>query len=83
MDGDIALGTYRWQFLAVPAPIPERLIGSDPDFYFTYLLDRWAGRPDALDCGHFIAEEEPEACAAARRDLFLETRRRMRPERNI
>jgi haloacetate dehalogenase len=154
MDGDGALNTYHWPFLAVPAPVPERLIGNDPDFYFTHLLERWAGRPDALDpeavraylaqfhdpaviaatcadyragasvdrthdradrdagrkiacpllviwgrdyltakdatplatwrawadnarevaldCGHFLAEEEPEACAAAMREFFLE-----------
>ena len=155
MDADRALGAYHWQFLAVPAPVPERLIGGDPDFYITHLLDRWAGRPDALDpdavraylaqfhdpaviaatcadyragasldrvhdqadrdagrkiacpvlvvwgrryltakdaapldswgewaedareialdCGHFVAEEAPEACAAALRDFFLDT----------
>ncbi len=154
MDADTALSTYHWQFLAVPAPVPERLIGNDPDFYITHLLDRWAGRPEALDpeavraylaqfhdpaviaatcadyragasldrahdradrdagrkiacpllvlwgrrylsakeaapletwrawaedarevaldCGHFVAEEAPEACAAALRDFFLE-----------
>ena len=49
MDADTALSTYHWQFLAVPAPVPERLIGSDPDFFIAHLLDRWAGRPDALD----------------------------------
>ncbi len=155
MDADTALSTYHWPFLAVPAPVPERLIGSDPDFFIAHLLDRWAGRPDALDpnavraycaqfhdpaviaatcadyragasldrahdqadrdagrklacpllvvwgrrylsakeaapletwrawaedarevaldCGHFVAEEAPEACAAALRDFFLET----------
>jgi haloacetate dehalogenase len=155
LDAERALGAYHWQFLAVPAPVPERLIGSDPDFYIAHLLERWAGRPDALDpearraylaqfhdpavlaatcadyragasldrahdqadrdagrkiacpvlvvwgrryltakdaapldtwrdwaedarevaldCGHFIAEEEPEACAAALREFFLET----------
>jgi haloacetate dehalogenase len=33
---------------------------------------RWADDVDAvaLDCGHFLAEEEPEACAAAMADLF-------------
>lgn len=154
MGADSALNSYHWPFLAVPAPVPERLIGNDPDFYYTHLLERWAGRPDALDplavraylaqfhdpaviaatcadyragasidrahdradrdagrkiacpllvlwgrdyltakdatplatwrdwaddarevaldCGHFIAEEEPEASAAALRDFFLE-----------
>ncbi len=49
MDADSALGTYHWQFLAVPAPLPERLIGAEPEFYVRHLLDRWAGRKDALD----------------------------------
>ncbi|HTO83846.1 MAG TPA: alpha/beta hydrolase [Methylomirabilota bacterium] len=49
MDADRALSTYHWQFLAVPAPVPERLIGNDPEFYVTHLLRRWAGRFEALD----------------------------------
>lgn len=154
MDGDIALGAYHWPFLAAPAPVPERLIGGDPDFFYAHLLERWAGRrgaldPEAvqaylaqfhnpaaiaatcadyragasvdrdhdqadrdagrkiacpllvlwgrrylaakeasplatwrewaedarevaLDCGHFITEEEPEACTTALREFFLE-----------
>ena len=48
MDADKALSSYHWQFLAVPAPLPETLIGADPDFYIRHLLDRWVGRPDAL-----------------------------------
>ena len=40
-----ALDAFHWLFLAQP----ERLIGADPDFYLDYLLERWAGRPDALD----------------------------------
>ena len=35
--------------LAQPAPLPERLIGCDPEFFLQHLLDRWAGRPQALD----------------------------------
>jgi haloacetate dehalogenase len=48
MDAEKALASYHWSFLAVPAPVPERLIGADPDFYIRHLLDRWVGRPDAL-----------------------------------
>jgi haloacetate dehalogenase len=152
MGKDAALGTYHWLFLAQPAPLPERLIGHDPEFYLRHLLDRWAGRREALDpaavaeyirhfrkpsvieatcedyragatvdldhdradrdagrqircptlvlwgrrylpakaqsplevwrawaedvgdvaldCGHFVAEEQPEACAGALRDFF-------------
>lgn len=44
-----ALGSYHWSFLAQPAPVPERLIGNDPDYYVRHLLERWAGRPGALD----------------------------------
>jgi haloacetate dehalogenase len=44
-----ALRTYHWLFLAQPPPLPERLIGGDPEFYLRHLLERWAGREDALD----------------------------------
>jgi haloacetate dehalogenase len=149
MDMTSAIDAFHWLFLAQPAPIPERLIGNDPDFFLHHLLDRWSGSPTALDtaavsyalqfrkpsvleemaedyragatidllhdredrnagkkiacplltmrgvrhtpdslqpiwqrwaldvkeididCGHFIAEENPEACAAALRDFFL------------
>ena len=40
------MNSYHWLFLAQPAPLPEHLIGHDPDFYLHHLLDRWAGRPD-------------------------------------
>jgi haloacetate dehalogenase len=154
MDMASALDTYHWLFLAQPAPVPERLIGHDPDFFLHHLLDRWAGNkalledgaveayarafrrhavieaacedyragagidldhdradresgrriacptlliwgryylkpktksplaiwreyaPDVrevvLDCGHFVAEEEPEACAGAMASFFLQ-----------
>src|SRR5262245_28254053 len=49
MNRDQALGSYHWLFLAQPAPLPERLIGRDPDFYLRHLIERWAGRPDAID----------------------------------
>jgi len=51
MNADRALSGYHWQFLAVPAPVPEKLIGSDPDFYLDHLLRRWAGNFDALTEG--------------------------------
>lgn len=49
MDKDKALNSYHWIFLAQPAPLPERLIGHDPEFYLRHLLDRWAGHREALD----------------------------------
>ncbi len=38
------------------------------------IWQRWADnvREVGFDCGHFIAEELPESCAAALRDFFLE-----------
>lgn len=48
LDKDAALHTYHWLFLAQPAPLPERLIGHGPEFYLRHLLDRWAGRREAL-----------------------------------
>lgn len=33
-DAAFCLGYWHWFFLAQPAPLPERLIGADPDFFF-------------------------------------------------
>ncbi|MEO5833635.1 MAG: alpha/beta hydrolase [Nakamurella sp.] len=33
-DARMALGYWHWAFLAQPAPLPERLIGADPDAFF-------------------------------------------------
>lgn len=59
MEWRAALATYHWLFLAQPAPVPERLIGHDPDFYLHHLLDRWAGNRALLEA------EAVEAYAAA------------------
>ena len=49
MDHRSALRSFHWLFLAQPAPLPEHLIGQDAEFFLRQLVDRWAGRPDALD----------------------------------
>jgi haloacetate dehalogenase len=148
LDMKAALGYWHWQFLAQPAPLPESLIGADPDNYYfrgdrarhdpealadylravhdpetihamcedyragatyDYELDEadrgrrrivcpvlalWAGRDDLaelygdvlaiwrdwaddvrgrpLDCGHYLAEEQPEATAAELAQFFSE-----------
>jgi haloacetate dehalogenase len=41
MDFRRAYGAYHWQFLAQPAPLPERLIGSDPEWYCAQTIGRW------------------------------------------
>ena len=37
-DDRLVLGYWHWGFLAQPAPLPERLIGGDPDAYLDYHL---------------------------------------------
>jgi haloacetate dehalogenase len=54
MNKESALGTYHWLFLAQPAPMPEKLIGQNVEFYLRHLLSRWAGDVEAL---------QPEAIA--------------------
>jgi haloacetate dehalogenase len=49
MDGEAAMASYHWLLLSQPAPLPERLIGCDPDFFLQHVLDRWASRREALD----------------------------------
>jgi haloacetate dehalogenase len=47
-DMSFALGYWHWFFLAQPEPLPERLIGADPDaFYFRGVRGLFA--PEALD----------------------------------
>ena len=36
------LKSYHWAFLAQPHPMPETLIGKDPDYYVDYTLSSWA-----------------------------------------
>ncbi|MGQ0672303.1 MAG: alpha/beta fold hydrolase [Hyphomicrobium sp.] len=37
----LAMAYWHWYFLAQPAPLPERLIASDPDFFFETCLVGW------------------------------------------
>lgn len=39
----VAAAYYHWFFLAQPAPLPERLILADPDYYFETCLLGWGG----------------------------------------
>ena len=36
----IALAYYHWMFLAQPNPLPETMIGADPDFYYGFKTGR-------------------------------------------
>ena len=33
-DARFALGYWHWSLLALPHPVPERIIGQDPEFFF-------------------------------------------------
>ncbi len=39
---EFATGYYHWFFLIQPAPLPEKLIGSDPDYYLRAKLAAWS-----------------------------------------
>ena len=57
-----ALSSFHWQMLAQPEPLPERLIGADPDFYLEWLLRSWAAP------GFAFASEALDAYRQAFRD---------------
>ncbi len=70
-DAARALAYYHWAFLAQPAPLPERLIGSDPAFYLDATLKSWtktktlaAFAPAALADYH-VSFADPAHIAAA------------------
>jgi haloacetate dehalogenase len=46
---ELALANYHWFFLAQPAPMPERVIGADPDYWLRDKLERWAAPGFAFD----------------------------------
>ena len=46
MDADIAMDFWHWLFLAQPEPVPERMLGENPEAY--YLRDRTIFAPEAL-----------------------------------
>jgi haloacetate dehalogenase len=57
-----AIASFHWQLLAQPEPLPERLIGADPDFFLEWLLHSWAAP------GFAFAPEAMEAYRQAFRD---------------
>ena len=44
----MAVAMYHWFFLAQPAPLPEKLIGADPEFYLRWSLDSWGSAEGAF-----------------------------------
>lgn len=54
LNRETGLAYYHWLFLAQPRPLPERLIGAEPDFYLEWTLGAWgtglaAYHPEALE----------------------------------
>ncbi|HEX7821743.1 MAG TPA: alpha/beta hydrolase [Sphingobium sp.] len=61
-DTAFATGYYHWFFLIQPAPLPEKLIGADPDFYLKSKLAAW-GR-SGMDV--YTSDAMDEYCRAFR-----------------
>lgn len=55
---------YHWFFLAQPAPVPETMIGYDPDTYFESCLAGWGGGLNGFDenalAAYRVAWRDPE-----------------------
>lgn len=48
-DKTFALGYYHWFFLAQPAPLPEKLIGADPEYYMSCKMGHWSASDAVFD----------------------------------
>ena len=48
MDADLAFSWFHWHLMRQEPPFPETLIGSNPQFYLDYLLERWTAVPGAI-----------------------------------
>ena len=71
-DKALATAYYHWFFLIQPYDLPERLIGSDPDYYLRRLFARWGATGDAF-APEAVAEylrcfRDPEAIHASCED---------------
>jgi haloacetate dehalogenase len=58
VDQQVATGYYHWFFLIQPFDMPERMIGSDPEYYLRRKTGQWSGSGFGFD---------PEAWAEYRR----------------
>jgi haloacetate dehalogenase len=62
IDDARARTVWRYVFLTQPFDLPERLIGSNADFYLRWTLTEWCSTPGALDDA---AAEYRRCCDAA------------------
>jgi len=68
----LATDYYHWFFLIQPFDLPERLIGADPDYYFTRTLGGWGSKagvyaPEAM-AEYLRCFRDPAAIHAACED---------------
>ena len=47
-DKAVATAFWHWFFLAQPAPLPERMIGADPEFWLRSMIDKWGRNAEAF-----------------------------------
>jgi haloacetate dehalogenase len=72
-DRDFATAYYHWFFLIQPAPLPERLIGADPEFYLRRKISAWSQGANDFFAPEAVAEyvrcfSDPAAIAASCED---------------
>lgn len=72
-DMAFARAYYHWFFLIQPAPLPERLIGADPEFYLRTKLSAWSQGDADVFAPEALAEylrcfADPAAIAASCED---------------
>jgi len=49
MDTAALVSAFHWTLLASKAPLPEQLIGQNPELFYRALLERWASDIERLD----------------------------------
>ena len=67
MSGGPSLGYWPWVLLAQPAPMPERLLGADPEAVLDHVFATWPADPAAIDPDHraaYLAAMTPSTVAA-------------------
>jgi haloacetate dehalogenase len=55
-DMNFATAYYHWFFLIQSAPLPERLIGADPEFYLRTKLSAWSQGRESFFAPEAVAE---------------------------
>jgi haloacetate dehalogenase len=79
LHGVAGVFAFHLYLLAQPPPLPERLIGADPDAFFGHFLDSWATPsviPDRIRTAYLDAARPPAAiraiCADYRAGAFVD-----------